>query len=63
MDTFLQVVFQLAWITFVVACETFATTGTIVVAGEIRTQSYVDVQEIVRNTLRNIGYDRAKYWF
>lgn len=45
------------------ACETFATTGTIVVAGEIRTQSYVDVQEIVRNTLRNIGYDRAKYGF
>ena len=33
------------------------------VAGEIRTQSYVDVQEIVRNTLRNIGYDRAKYGF
>ena len=45
------------------ACETFATTGTIVVAGEIRTQSYVDVQEIARNTLRNIGYDRAKYGF
>ena len=45
------------------ACETFATTGTIVVAGEIRTQSYVDVQEIVRNTLRNIGYDRARYGF
>ena len=45
------------------ACETFATTGTIVVAGEILSQSYVDVQEIVRNTLRNIGYDRAKYGF
>ncbi len=45
------------------ACETFVTTGTVVVAGEIRTQSYVDVQEIVRNTVRRIGYDRAKYGF
>ena len=46
-----------------VACETFATTGTIAVMGEIRTQSYVDVQAIVRETLREIGYDRAKYGF
>ncbi|WP_232619827.1 methionine adenosyltransferase [Parolsenella catena] len=45
------------------ACETFATTGTIVVAGEIRTQAYVDVQEIARKTLKRIGYDRAKYGF
>ena len=45
------------------ACETFATTGTIIVAGEIRTQAYVDVQHIVRETLRSIGYDRAKYGF
>ena len=45
------------------ACETFVTTGTVVVAGEIRTQSYVDVQKIVRDTLRRIGYDRAKYGF
>lgn len=44
-------------------CETLATTGTIVVAGEIRTQAYVDVQEIVRDTLRRIGYDRAKFGF
>lgn len=45
------------------ACETFVTTGTVVVAGEIRTQAYVDVQSIVRETLRTIGYDRAKYGF
>ena len=45
------------------ACETFVTTGTVVVAGEIRTQAYVDVQKIVRDTVRRIGYDRAKYGF
>ena len=45
------------------ACETFVTTGTVIVAGEIRTQAYVDVQKIVRDTVRRIGYDRAKYGF
>ena len=45
------------------ACETFLTTGTVIVAGEIRTQAYVDVQKIVRDTVRRIGYDRAKYGF
>ncbi len=45
------------------ACETFLTTGTVVVAGEIRTQAYVDVAKIVRETVRRIGYDRAKYGF
>ena len=45
------------------ACETFVTTGTVVIAGEIRTQAYVDVQRIVRETLRRIGYDRADYGF
>ena len=45
------------------ACETFVTTGTIVVSGEIRTQSYVDIQEIARECVREIGYDRAKYGF
>ncbi len=45
------------------ACETFVTTGTVVVAGEIRTQAYVDVQKIARDVLRGIGYDRAKYGF
>ena len=45
------------------AIETFTTTGTIVVMGEVRTQAYVDVQKIVRDTVRGIGYDRAKYGF
>lgn len=45
------------------ACETFLTTGTVIIAGEIRTQAYVDVQRIARDTLRSIGYDRAKYGF
>ena len=45
------------------ACETFVTTGSVIVAGEIRTQAYVDVQKIVRDTVRRIGYDRAKYGF
>lgn len=45
------------------ACETFVTTGTVMVAGEIRCQSYVDVEKLVRKTLRRIGYDRAKYGF
>ena len=45
------------------ACETFVTTGTVVVAGEVRTEAYVDVQKIARDTIRRIGYDRAKYGF
>ena len=45
------------------ACETFLTTGSVIVAGEIRTQSYVDVQKIVRDVVLRIGYDRAKYGF
>ena len=45
------------------ACETFVTTGTVVVAGEIRTQAYVDVQTIARDVLRRIGYNRAKFGF
>ncbi|MDO5107223.1 MAG: methionine adenosyltransferase, partial [Coriobacteriaceae bacterium] len=45
------------------ACETFVTTGTILIAGEIRTQAYVDVQRIARDVVRRIGYDRAKYGF
>ncbi len=46
-----------------VACETFATTGVINVMGEITTNAYVDIQGIVRETVREIGYDRAKYGF
>ena len=46
-----------------VACETFATTGIITVMGEITTESYVDIQSVVRKTVEEIGYDRAKYGF
>jgi S-adenosylmethionine synthetase len=46
-----------------VACETLTTTGLIVVAGEIRTHAYVDIPSIVRNTVKKIGYTRAKFGF
>ena len=46
-----------------VACETFATTGIITVMGEITTSAKFDVQKIVRDTVKEIGYDRAKYGF
>ncbi len=46
-----------------VACETMTTTGLIVVAGEVTTSCYVDIDEIARETVREIGYDRAKYGF
>lgn len=46
-----------------VACETSITTGLVLVMGEITTEGYVDIQKIVRNTIREIGYDRAKYGF
>ena len=46
-----------------VACETFATTGIITVMGEITTNARVDIQKIVRDTVAEIGYDRAKYGF
>lgn len=46
-----------------VACETCATTGVVMVMGEITTSAYVDIQKIVRDTVREIGYDRAKYGF
>jgi S-adenosylmethionine synthetase len=46
-----------------VACETLVTTGLVVVAGEITTEIYVDIPRIVRNRIREIGYDRAKYGF
>ena len=45
------------------ACETFVTTGTVVVAGEVRTEAYLDVQKIARDVISRIGYDRAKYGF
>ena len=46
-----------------VACETTATTGLISIMGEITTTAYADLQTIVRETVRKIGYDRAKYGF
>ena len=46
-----------------VACETATTTGLVMVMGEITTKAYVDIQKIVRETIREIGYDRAKYGF
>ncbi len=46
-----------------VACETLTSTGFVVVMGEITTKGYVDIQKIVRETVLEIGYDRAKYGF
>ncbi|MBO7365008.1 MAG: methionine adenosyltransferase, partial [Lachnospiraceae bacterium] len=46
-----------------VACETSCTTGLVLVMGEITTHAYVDIQKIVRKTVTDIGYDRAKYGF
>ena len=46
-----------------VACETCCTTGLVMVMGEITTSGYVDIQKVVRETVREIGYDRAKYGF
>ena len=46
-----------------VACETAVTTGLVMVMGEITTKAYVDIQKVVRETVREIGYDRAKYGF
>ena len=46
-----------------VACETATTTGLVLVMGEITTNAYVDIQKLVRETVREIGYDRAKYGF
>jgi S-adenosylmethionine synthetase len=46
-----------------VACETLITTGLVVVAGEISTSTYVDIPSVVRRTILEIGYDRAKYGF
>ncbi|HZR13379.1 MAG TPA: methionine adenosyltransferase [Acidimicrobiia bacterium] len=46
-----------------VACESMATTGLVVVAGEISTSAYVDIPRVVRDTIRAIGYDRESYGF
>jgi len=46
-----------------VACETLVTTGLVMVAGEITTEAYVDIPNLVRQTVRDVGYTRAKYGF
>src|SRR5512145_3313172 len=46
-----------------VACETLLTTGLVVVAGEITTSCYVDIPRIARDTIRQVGYTRAKFGF
>ncbi len=46
-----------------VACETFVTTGLVLVGGEITTKAYIEVPDIVRETVRNIGYTEAEYKF
>src|SRR5216683_2163729 len=46
-----------------VACETLLTTGLVVVAGEITTSCYVDIPRVARETIREVGYTRAKYGF
>ena len=46
-----------------VACETLVTTGLVLVAGEITTKTYIDIRKVVRETVKEIGYDRGKYGF
>jgi S-adenosylmethionine synthetase len=46
-----------------VACETLVTTGQVVVAGEVRTKTYIDVQNIIREVINKIGYTKAEYMF
>ncbi|MFN4298144.1 MAG: methionine adenosyltransferase [Thermaurantimonas sp.] len=46
-----------------VACETLVTTGQVIVAGEVKTNTYIDIQTIVRDTIRRIGYTKSEYMF
>jgi S-adenosylmethionine synthetase len=46
-----------------VACETLVTTGQVVVAGEVKSQAYVDLQDIIRGTIAEIGYTKSEYMF
>ncbi|MCA1920083.1 MAG: methionine adenosyltransferase, partial [Flavobacterium piscis] len=46
-----------------VACETLVTTGLVVVAGEITTKAYVDIQDVVRGIIKKIGYNKGEYKF
>src|SRR5574344_1162179 len=45
------------------ACETFVTTGQVVIMGEVRSREYIDLQTIARNTIKKIGYTKAEYQF
>ena len=46
-----------------VACETLVTTGQVVVAGEVKSKAYVDLQDIIRDTIAEIGYTKSEYMF
>ena len=46
-----------------VACETFCSTGLVVVGGEVRSEAWVDIQKVAREVICNIGYDKAEYLF
>ena len=46
-----------------VACETMVTTGQVIIAGEVKSQAYVDLQEVARRTIQRIGYTKAEYKF
>ena len=46
-----------------VACETLVTTGQVILAGEIKTEAYIDLQRVARETIRRIGYTKAEYMF
>ena len=46
-----------------VACETLVTTGLVVLSGEVRTSAYIDVQQIAREVVREIGYTKSEYMF
>ena len=46
-----------------VACETLVTTGQVVLAGEVRTSTYIDVQKVARDTIKKIGYTNSAYQF
>ena len=46
-----------------VACETFVTTGQVVIMGEVHSSEYIDLQTVARNTINRIGYTKAEYQF
>ena len=46
-----------------VACETLVTTGQVVLAGEVKSSAYVDVQDVARNVIEKIGYTKSEYQF